>query len=60
MQLCMAKKVVGCLSKTRDEAMSIFVLMVVKIRNRLHVEELVKEPTSLLPPDSITEGGNAP
>ena len=59
-QLGMTKKVVGCLSKTRDEATGIFTLMIVKVRDSLHVEEFVEEPTSLPPSGSIANSGNAP
>lgn len=60
-QSSVLKKVVGCLSKAQEEAMSVFVLIIFEVGDCFDVVELVEESASFPPSaSSITDGGNAP
>ena len=56
----MVEETFGRLRQARDEAISVFALMVVKICDRFHVEELVKDPTSPSPFVSVSNETNVP
>ena len=52
--MCVVKKIIGTISKTGKETISMFGLIIVEVRDSFHVEKLVKKPTSSPPLDSIT------
>ena len=56
----MVEEIVRGLSKTPKKAMGVFTLVTLEVRDRFSVEELVKEPASLLPSASITNDRNPP
>ena len=56
----MVKKIVWGVGKTGKETISVFVLIIVEVRDGFHIEEFVKEPTSSPPPVSIAKDRNVP
>ena len=59
-QFDMVEEIVGRPGEAPREAMNIFSLVSVQVRGRFRAGELVKQPTSLLPPTSITADRNGP
>lgn len=58
--MCVIEKVFGGLSKTREKATSVFMLITVEICDRVHIEEFVKESAAPPPSVSITEADDVP
>ena len=60
LQLSVTQEVIGGLSKTREEAASVFVCRGVEPRYRFYVQELVEEPATFSPFAAVTIPGKTP
>ena len=59
-QLCVVKEITRGVSEKGEETISVFVLIIVEVRDGFRVEEFVKEPTPSPPLVSIWGPNNVP